>query len=130
VGSRAGGSRSTRGVSTLGGRATFAWCPDLTGGCNDVDGNVVDNGDDGRSVVPSRAGPRVCFGIVRGTGVPSVGDCARGDGLFVPVGIDHPLRNLACLVCAARRKESGCGEIARGDTTKLDVTYSTEDTFW
>jgi len=103
-------------VSTAHGGATFAWCPDLTSGGNDVDGDVVDDRDDGRSVIPSGAGPWVGLGIVRWTGVPSVGNRAWRDGLFVAIGIDHPFRDLACLVCATGRKESWLGEFAWSDT--------------
>lgn len=104
----ASGSGSARVISTAhGGRATFAWCPDLASGGNDVDGDVVDDRDDGGSVIPSSASPWVGRGVIRWTGVPSPGDSARGNGLFVTIGIDHPFRDLACLVCAAGGKESG-----------------------
>jgi hypothetical protein len=104
----ASGSWSARVVSTAHcGRATFAWCPDLTSGGNNVDGDVVDDRDDGGSVIPSSAGPWVGRGVIRWTGVPSPSDSARGNGLLVAIGIDHPFRDLACLVCAAGRKESG-----------------------
>jgi hypothetical protein len=97
----------------------FAWCPDLTGGCDDVDGDVVDDRDDGRSIIPSGAGPWVGLWNIRGTRVPSPGDSACGDGFFLTVGIDHPFRDLACLVFAAGRKESGLGEFTWSDTSKV-----------
>jgi len=91
----------------------------LTGGGDDVDGDVVDDRDDGGSVVPTGAGPWVGLGNVRWTRIPSPGNSAWGDSFFVTVGIDHPFRDLACLVFAAGRKESGLGEFTWSDTSKV-----------